>query len=527
MNSEKVQILYNGITGINEDIVEDAQCFQPKRKVKSWVTWSTVAACLCVAFWGVYGAARMGIIGRMGNTSGGGEGITYMSYAGPVFPLSAQNGGDALRVERNVNYDFSPYESITKSSEANGEVRTFESYASQSIVTDSYVLTNSSQEEQTVTLIYPFAVSLSDDLEVLPIITVDGEKVPAALHVGPYSGGYEGAYNTGADISADMTHTLNLEELNSWEKYQALLSTDYQTRAFDALPELTQPVVVYAISDMYGERSELATAPTLNMEFTIDYAKTKILTFGFNGFRNDRITGYCARDLFIPPKDSVYYGDAYLIVLGDDIGDYTLRAYVNGACEKEMENAGGTVTRYETTLCEILAIAAKRNLGQYRSVNYDGDADILSMIPEDTFIGLAAELMCDCGMLSNAPAMRYDTGMLEEIFNDSQHMGRVMYLTFEVILPVGGRVEVAAKMVKEASMDFRGANMNRNGYDMVTKLGSSLTYTGQTASMSNTEHIEILRQNFGFDLENGITKVELDLAQEHYYLEIRKADQNR
>ena len=534
MNSEKVQKIYNGITGIKEDIVEDAQCFLPKKKVRSWVKWSTFAACLCLAVWGVYGVARLGLVGRMGiapgisGENGGGDDSTYMSYAGPVFPLSALSGGDNLMVERNVNYDFSPYETLTKSYEANGETRKFESYDPQSIVTDSYMLTNSGKEEQTVTLVYPFAASLSDDLEVIPTITVDGETVQAALHIGPYSGGYEGAYDAGSDFSADVSETLNLAELNSWEKYRALLGMDYQARAFDALPVLTQPAVVYEISDMYGKRSEEATAPTLNMEFTIDYERTTILTFGFNGGTNNRTTGYCARDLFIPPKGSIDYGEsAYLIVLGDDIGEYTLNAYVNGACEKKMENAGGTVIRYETTLGEIFAIAVKQYLGHYWSVNFGEDADILSTIPEDIFVGLAAELLCDSGMLSNAPVMRYDTGMLEEMFEDSLYVGRVMYLTFDVTLSAGGGVEAVAQMVKKASTDFRGASKFRNGYDMVTRLGSSLTFTGQTASVSNTQDIEILRQNFGFDLENGVTKVELDLAQEHYYLEIRKVNLSR
>lgn len=89
-----------------------------------------------------------------------------------------------------------------------------------------------------------------------------------------------------------------------------------------------------------------------------------------------------------------------------------------------------------------------------------------------------------------------------------------------------GGVEVALERTKKASFDFIGEDKNRNGYDMVTRLGSSLIFTGQTASVSNTESIEILRQNFGFDLEKDVTKVELDPAQEHYYLEIRKAGAN-
>ena len=530
MISEKIQTLYNGITGINEDIIEDAQCFLPKRKSVSGAKWSTAAvaaACLCLAVcavWGVYNAARLGFNDQMGSTSGenrSGEGITYMSYAGPVFPLSTLDGGNTLTAGRNVNYDFSPYQTYMQSYEMDGKTYSYERYATKSIVADSYVLTNPGQEEQTVTLIYPFAAKLSDDLNILPKVTVNGETVETMLHIGPYSGGFEGAYSVGAD----MTETLNLAELDSWEKYQALLDSGYQARAFDAFPELAQPAVVYEISGMYGEGSDEATAPTLNMEFTIDYEKTKILTFGFNGTTSDRTTGYCARSLFIPPKGSIDYGkSAYLIVLGDDIGEYTLGAYVNGACEEEMENAGGTVTRYETTLDEIFATVAKRYLDQYKSVNYSEDANILSTITEDTFIGLAAELLCDCGVLADTPAMRYDLGMLDvDMFGESIHLGRVMYLAFDVYIPAGGNVEVAAEMVKKASIDFIGEGRDRNGYDMVTGLGSSLIFTGQTASVSNTENIEILSQNLGFDLESGITRVELDLAQEHYYLEVRKA----
>ena len=521
MNSSKAQVLYNGITGIDENIIEEAQSFSMGKNVKFRMKWFAFAACMCLAVLGVYSVTQLGLFDRMGSNSEqnrGGEGITYMSYAGPVFPLSALNGGDTLMAVRNINFDFSPYAPFTKSFEMNGEIHEYESYASQSIVTDRYVLTNPDREEQAVTLIYPFAASLADDIDLLPTVTVDGRTVQAALHVGPSSGGYKGAYH----VEADVTQSLNPAELTSWEEYRALLDRDYQTRAFDALPELTQPVVVYEISDMYGERSAEATAPTLSMAFTIDYEKTSILTFGFNGCTTDRTTGYCARDLFIPPKDSVYYGDAYLIVLGDDIGDYTLEAYVNGACEKEMKNAGGTVTRYETTLGEILATAAKQYLNQYRTVNDDEDASILSRISEEVFTGLAAELMCNSGTLSHTPAMRYDTGFLEDIFSDNLYLKRVSYLSFDVILPSDSSVEVEAEMVKEASMDFIGAGRGRNGYDMVTKLGSSLNFTGQSASVSNMEDLEILSQNFGFDLENGITEVELNPTQEHYYLEVRK-----
>lgn len=55
--------------------------------------------------------------------------------------------------------------------------------------------------------------------------------------------------------------------------------------------------------------------------------------------------------------------------------------------------------------------------------------------------------------------------------------------------------------------------MGLQGYDLVTALGSTLEFTGQTAALVNTDTIEIVRQNLGLDLENGVAQVSLDLAE--------------
>ena len=61
------------------------------------------------------------------------------------------------------------------------------------------------------------------------------------------------------------------------------------------------------------------------------------------------------------------------------------------------------------------------------------------------------------------------------------------------------------------------------GYDLVTKLGSNLVCTEQTATLEDRGLIQIVRQNFGFDLKNGVNTVPLDPDTEHYYLEVRRA----
>ena len=79
---------------------------------------------------------------------------------------------------------------------------------------------------------------------------------------------------------------------------------------------------------------------------------------------------------------------------------------------------------------------------------------------------------------------------------------------------------------KEPSYDFHCTatdNKGVSGYDLVTMLGSDLAFTQQTARLEDRGQIEIVRQNFGFDLANDIREVELDVTNPHYYLEVRSA----
>ena len=85
-------------------------------------------------------------------------------------------------------------------------------------------------------------------------------------------------------------------------------------------------------------------------------------------------------------------------------------------------------------------------------------------------------------------------------------------------------IQLTAEITKKGSYDFYCAhteNQGVYGYDLVTELGSNLTCTGQRATIEDRGMIEIVRQNFGFDLERGLRTVDLNPMQEHYYLEVR------
>ena len=107
-------------------------------------------------------------------------------------------------------------------------------------------------------------------------------------------------------------------------------------------------------------------------------------------------------------------------------------------------------------------------------------------------------------------------------------MDRVCYLQAQLTIPAGGSVTLSAVMTKPASFDYYCAhteNQGVYGYDMVTRLGSTLTFTGQSATLEDRGQIEIVRQNFGFDLEQSVSTVTLDMDVEHYYLEVKRLTQ--
>ena len=48
MSEDKIKRLYNGVTNISEEIIEEAQNVRPRRKFPVWARWGAAAACVCL-----------------------------------------------------------------------------------------------------------------------------------------------------------------------------------------------------------------------------------------------------------------------------------------------------------------------------------------------------------------------------------------------------------------------------------------------------------------------------------------------
>ena len=178
--------------------------------------------------------------------------------------------------------------------------------------------------------------------------------------------------------------------------------------------------------------------------------------------------------------------------------------------------AGGTVTRYEAALEDMLDLA----FDSYRADFITGG--LASLTDRETLLGLAAAYMLrhDAVEGSAVPYEQSQDWSLEDMLEQVFSPDRVLYLRFTLTIPAGETAEVEVKLLKYPSVDFTGRERDRRGFDLATRLGSDIALTKQEAGLSGAQFIRILRQNFGFDPEKGVLRVTLDPAEEHYYMDV-------
>ena len=409
MNEKTRETLYNAITDLPDERIEEA--LPPRKEPKNRggrKALLPLAACLAAA--ALFGAWDHGLLGHGGGAGGGGTGEVYMSYAGPVFPLSALGDPD-LTAERSVTFDFSPYAPHEETWETpEGQTEQSTAWKSQAVVTDSYTLTNRLDTEQTVTLLYPFAADLLSGQDLRPTLTVDGQAVETALHIGPTAEGYKDLF-TGDPEAANAPW--NLIDLMGWTSYRTILEAGYLDRTLAPVPALDQPVTVYRLTGCAPPAGYEGESFDLGVTYR---PGARVLTWGFNAGFRDEETGAEGRGCVVSADGSDRTVPA-LIVLDGDLEDAEVRAYAPGRFETPLEGASWTLTREETTLAQVLPAIAGESLAN--SWRYGDGASLLSALTPAEYTDLAARSLSDLGVLTGDPAQLYGAGMLEELLNTS------------------------------------------------------------------------------------------------------------
>ena len=535
--SRESQRLWEAMSGLSDEKIGQGAAFVPQKRTHRR-RWMALAACLVLVL-GVGAAWRFVRFGANAGGEGSEDGVTFQVYAGPVFPLALGEADDAITAFRTVTLDFAPWEPVWISNEEEAASRTYLTEAERQDVleqydqwfpeggyyqnsddirvTDEYVLTNAASEDRTVTVRYPFAAPLYSLQTLRPSLTAEGEALETVLRIGAYSGGFTGVW--GAD---DPGGSSNLYQADSWEDYRDLLADgSYLENALGPAPEVDGiPVIVYRFTDPYGpEADEDVPNPTLRVSMDLDYGETTVLSYGFHAGAFDAQAGTMMKGFSIPdPEDG---GTYYLLVLGEDVENMAVRGYVTGGTDadtKELAGCGATVERYESDLDTMLRTILASDVSWQDHLTETG-------LSFETCYRAFLELLLQYGVLSDSGVERYAFGNLEDYTGETFLIDRVCWLEGTVTIPAGDSLTVTAEMTKSPSFDYACAHTENRGiygYDLVTALGSQLAFTGQEAVLEDRGLVEIAFQNFGFDLEAGVRRVELDLTQAHYYLGVRR-----
>lgn len=413
----------------------------------------------------------------------GGSSGAFDVYTGPALPMTAVSGGETLAVKRHVNFDFAPY--------ADGETR-------EVILTDTYELTNPAEDAVTVELAYPFQGSFIDDAQVFPSITVDGGAIDP-------------------DLCPSLDAKGRLFDAEDWEDYKAaMLETDYLAEALAEIPGIDTPVTVYKISDVLDHSGEDLPNKYLTLTYTPDPDTT---IWGYNCSDNENEDGTHFTTLDVPEEDW-QWGVCYLMVIGCELHDLSQQGHHSTFPPKDSNRVDGisaTITQYDSTFGEmVLALAEHYSTAPMYDNRFEHNP---YGTPEALYRGAMARI-------GNADYHRFSTvnHILSEVFGSVLSEEVLLYDVFSVTIEPGQTVSVEVTCHRSASRDHGGIQSATQGYDLATKLGSSLSLNTQSASIAGDSLIRIIDQNFGFDPEAGIVSVALDSAVERYYLRVTAAE---
>lgn len=508
----KAKHLIEAIGLLDDTLIAQYDAYKPAKR--KWLRPAIAAACICLLAgtgWGIMnGTLKMG-----GSTAGSGstgheENSSFMHYEGPVMPLTLLEENADVTASRELTFDFLAYSEPYEYYEYKGETKPV--FRTGCTALDSYTLYNGTDADISLTALYPFTGSIRDLSDEKFSVSVDGEKIDPELLPGSYAGGFEGVWTKdGLDDT-----TLNLHPPGAFADYVQLLENGaYLERTLSDAPILDQPVNVYSFTE--NTAPEGYDAATQSISFYIDPSETTILSFGFEGgeWRED---GFRRFSFFVPRirrRES-----KLLTILGEDIADYTLQGYQNGACEEgnELDGVSSVITRTEMTLEQLMQQVTEEIALYY----WDGEMTERQM--QMTLRG-AKELLTDYGVLSNSSVMRYDDGRLDDLISEAYAQERVFYAEIPLTIPAGGSINIDITLWRGGSYDYAcsGKYSGIIGYDCAAHLGSNLDLTSQQVTLVNADDIQIVRQNFGFDLQNGITTVSIG-EQDQYYMEVKKAE---
>ena len=413
---------------------------------------------------------------------------------GPIMPLTLADAKEGITAERELTYDFS-----TVNKEDKGYVP----------IKDNYVLTNTTNKDETVTLYYPYVSDIRDLNSHMPQIAVGGGAEEAQILNGAYYG-------------EDSNGTLRLFEPGvSTDEYSSMLKEVKPLEYVIDEEFLQRNVVVYEVEEWNTENvpknistyvvkfkvddpNKVFTAHCYTTEYDGEYLQ---VSFNRSALLAEQATG------------AVYFlGEGPLECLEQGY------LYVDTTEEYKTDKVTAKLKTYESTVEEVLRAQMDVQLKKL-----DKGANKISKELEDLYFERMAYMFRDMYTWANDGKDTPEDGVFyEKSISDIAYTAwdcESIYLLSETItIPAGGSVKVDFDYEKsgacntyEPQEEFR----DNYCYDNMPNLLTNLKFTEQMAAIEECGNIRIEDQNYRFDLAEGIKRVQLALDAERYYMIVK------
>ncbi len=459
--------------------------------------------------YGMDGDAGAGMAGAEGaqdgqsNDAGGGgqpeekkPAVWYDDYKGPVLALTATGDTQNIKTSRKVNGAVTcgqPQE------EGQGIWPLLQAE-------DVYRIKNTSNEDKTLQLVYPFTATLNQayslDGDVLEIAGQDNTAISYSAGAG--IGFYQGKQPGSSD---------------SVEDYKGLYGNGagYQEDALQKAADWSREVSVYSFSDIRVDGDMLAGRQGI-IGVTIEGQEADILTYGFNynAQREDGTSDYC---FFIPEEPDT---PLYFIVTGEMDGEPQIGYYANLDCEEEADGIQCTMRKQEMPYADALYLCSKEAVKQVEQDYRQGLSK--AGIPEYLDADAAYHVLTLLGsedQFYNTLKESYLSTELKNIFQKLFGEARIIYALSTVTIPAGEAIQVTAHTQKrQDSSVYAQDDGSQYQFDFFPGTQSRLNIQKTSCRVTLSKEWELVANNMGLKQKKGRQAWEGSLRGKLYYFTV-------
>lgn len=297
-------------------------------------------------------------------------------------------------------------------------------------VYDRYQIKNTSGEDKTLQIVYPFVTTMNlsyglDD-SILKVQGEEGQKIE---------------YGIGDGISAFLG--AKPKEGTMLENYTKLLDprSEYQESALQKAVDWNREVSVYYFTDVQIDEGSGGV-----IGITVTGRDADVLTYGFDyaatSGEEDSMANYC----FFAPTE---YARPMLIVTGQQVGEPKLGYYTNLDCEDEVEGIRCTMQKRQMPYADALHLcsqeAARKMKFAYDNHQYIGK--LPEYFNEDTVYQALTVISTEDDFYDTL-VQRYEIIELEEILKTMFQETRIVYAMVTVTIPAKKTMKAVAKVQK-------------------------------------------------------------------------------